>query len=61
MRKKLEREEAREEELKLQKLAKEREIARLKSVQQKSQDAQSIANEMNARRIQDEVIQTLSN
>lgn len=55
MRKKQEREEARDEELKLEKLAKEREIARLRAQQESNQDAVLIAQELAARRIQDEV------
>lgn len=55
MRQKQEREAAHEEEIRLQKEAKEREIGRLRAQQQRAQDAQAIADELNARRIQDEV------
>lgn len=56
MRKKQEREAAHEQEIKLQKLAKEREITRLRAQQQQSQDTEAIAQELAARRIQDEVL-----
>lgn len=55
MRKKQEREEAREKELEGQKAAKEREIARLRGMQQKAQDQRALLDEMNAARIQEEV------
>nr|CAD7259351.1 unnamed protein product [Timema shepardi] len=55
MKQKAKREAAREEELKLQKMAKEREIARLRALQQRQQDLQAEMDELNAQRIQDEV------
>lgn len=55
MRKKAEREQAREEEQAAIKAAKEREIARLRSLQEKAQDQQALFDEMNAQRIQEEV------
>nr|CAD7402955.1 unnamed protein product [Timema poppensis] len=54
MKQKAKREAAREEELKLQKMAKEREIARLRALQQRQQDLQAEMDELNAQRIQDE-------
>lgn len=55
MRKKAEREKAREEEQAAIKTAKEREIARLRSMQEKAQDQQALFDELNAQRIQEEV------
>lgn len=55
MRKKAEREQAREEEQAAIRAAKEREIARLRSLQQKAQDQQALFDELNAQRIQEEV------
>lgn len=58
MRQKAEREQAREEELKAIKEAKEREVARLRSLQEKAQDQQALFDEMNAQRIQEEVLKS---
>lgn len=55
MRKKREREDAREQELMVQKMSKEREIARLRVQQEKSADQQAIIIEMNAKKLQEEV------
>lgn len=55
MRKKAEREQAREEEQAAIRAAKEREVARLRSLQEKAQDQQAIFDELNAQRIQEEV------
>lgn len=55
MRKKAEREQAREEEQKAIREAKEKEIARLRSQQEKAADQQAMFEEMNARRVQEEV------
>lgn len=55
MRKKQEREDAREAEILAQNQAKEREIARLRGMQEKAQDQKAILDEMNAARIQEEV------
>lgn len=55
MRKKAEREQAREEEQVAIKAEKEREIARLRSLQEKAQDQQALFDELNAQRIQEEV------
>ncbi|KAF7273556.1 cilia- and flagella-associated protein 45-like [Rhynchophorus ferrugineus] len=54
MRQKAEREEAREKEQKLLKEAKEKEIARLRAMQEKSQDLQAALDELNALRSQEE-------
>lgn len=55
MRQKAEREEAAEKEKVLLKAAKEKEIARLREQQEKSQDLQAALDEMNALRAQEEV------
>ncbi|XP_069687390.1 cilia- and flagella-associated protein 45-like isoform X2 [Periplaneta americana] len=55
MQKKMEREEAREREQAAQRLAKEREIARLRALQQRQQDLQAEMDELNALRVQEEV------
>ncbi|KAK9883994.1 hypothetical protein WA026_004929 [Henosepilachna vigintioctopunctata] len=55
MKRKAEREEAREAELAVIKAAKEKEIARLRAQQQKAQDRQALMDEMQAIRIQEEV------
>lgn len=55
MRKKAEREEARDAELTAIKVAKEREIARLRTVQEKAQEQKATVDELNARRIAEEV------
>lgn len=56
MRKKAEREAVREAEYAAEKGAKEREIARLRAQQEKAQDQQAALDELNALRIQEEVI-----
>lgn len=55
MRKKAEREAAREAELAAERAAKEREIARLRAQQERAQDQQAALDELNALRIQEEV------
>lgn len=55
MRQKAEREEAAEKEKAILKAAKEKEIARLREQQEKSQDLQTTLDEMNALRAQEEV------
>lgn len=55
MRKKAEREEAREAELNAINAAKEREIARLRATQEKAQDQQALLDELNALHAQEEV------
>lgn len=55
MRKKAEREQAREEELAAIRAAKEKEVARLRSLQEKAQDQQAARDELNALRVQAEV------
>lgn len=56
MRKKAEREAIREAEMAAERRAKEREIARLREQQEKAQDQQAAIDEVNALRIQEEVI-----
>lgn len=56
MRKKAEREAIREAEQAAERVAKEREIARLRAQQEKAQDQQAALDEINALRIQEEVI-----
>lgn len=55
MRKKAEREQAREEEQAAIRAAKEKEIARLRNLQEKAQGQQALFDELNAQRIQEEV------
>lgn len=55
MRKKAEREEAREAELNAIRVAKEREITRLRATQEKAQDQQALLDELNALQAQEEV------
>lgn len=55
MRRKAEREKAREEEAMQLKLAKEKELARLRAMQERAADVQAQKDEMTAQRIQDEV------
>lgn len=59
MRQKAEREEAAEKEKVLLKAAKEKEIARLREQQEKSQDLQAALDEMNALRAQEEVFKSV--
>lgn len=56
MRKKGERERALEEQKQLAKIAKEKEIARLRAQQERHKDQQAARDEMNALRVQEEVI-----
>lgn len=56
MRRKAEVEAARERELAQQQLEKEKELARLRAMQKRAADTQAAKDEMNAMRIQDEVI-----
>lgn len=55
MKKKEEQEKAREEEAQALRLAKEREIARLRSLQEKAQDQKAALDELNALRAQEKV------
>lgn len=56
MRQKAEREEIREKEMALSRAAKEKEIARLRTQQEKSKDIKAALDEMNALRSREEVI-----
>lgn len=55
MRAKAEREASLEQEKMLQKIAKEKEIARLRALQEKAADRQAMLDELNALRVQEEV------
>lgn len=55
MKKKFAREEARESELKELRLAKEREIGRLRKLQEKAQDQKAITDELKAKQTAEEV------
>lgn len=55
MRRKAEAEAARQQELEQQRLEREKELARLRAMQQRAADVQAAKDEMNAMRIQDEV------